>query len=156
FTVGLPARVKIDQPVDDFWNASCRNLRRQASEQRTALRRAAADHDEILRHRARADAAYAALESDRRDVMLSAAVRAAADLDPRAVGGGDQIGTAAEVIFEEPTESARLRHRQAATLSARAARDVGHAAGVAETEPCRREPRIELPDIAGVHPAEQQ
>ena len=41
----------------------------------------AADLDEVLRHRLAIDLAQAALEADGRDVMLAAAVRAAADLD---------------------------------------------------------------------------
>ena len=49
-----------------------------------------------------ADAAHAALEADRRDVVLAAAVRAAADLDARAVGRGDEIGPRAQVILEQP------------------------------------------------------
>ena len=83
-------------------------------ERRAAIVRAAADHHEILRHGARAEPPHAALESDRRDVMLAAAVRAAADLDARAVGGRDQIRTRAQVILEQPAEPARLRDRQPA------------------------------------------
>ena len=42
---------------------------------------AAADHHEVLRHRAAVHLAHAALKPERRDVMLPAAVGAAADLD---------------------------------------------------------------------------
>ena len=55
---------------------------------------AAADHHEILRHRLRSDPADAALEPERRDVMLAAAVRAAADFDARAVGRGHRAPAA--------------------------------------------------------------
>ena len=119
------ARVELDQPLDGLRDAARRNLRRDAAERGAVLERPAADHHEVLRHGARAEPPHAALEPDRRDVMLAAAVRAAADLDARAVGRGDEIGTRAQVIFEQPAEAARLRHRQPARLRARAAGDVG-------------------------------
>ena len=80
----------------------------------------------------------------RGDVMLAAAVRAAADLDARAVGRGDQIGTRAQVILEQPAEPARLRHRQPAGFGAGAARHVGDRARFGQPEAGRREPAIQL------------
>ena len=42
------------------------------------------------------------------------------------------------MIFEEPSEPARLRHGEAARLGARAARDVGDRAGFRQPEARRR------------------
>ena len=92
----------------------------------------------------------------RGDVMLPAAVRAAADLDARAVGRRDQIRPGAQVLLEQPAEPARLRDRQPARFRARAARDVGDRAGFGEPEPGRGQTAIQLADVAGVHPAEHE
>ena len=78
-----------------------------------------------MRHRLAADPTDAALEADRRDMVLAAAVRAAADLDVRAVGGGNEIGPRAQVIFEQPAQAARLRDGQPARFRAGAAGDIG-------------------------------
>src|SRR5688572_30920805 len=90
--VGPFALIEADQPLEGFGDAAGRYLGGGARETGAVLRRAAADHDEVLGHRAATHAFYAPLESDRRDVVLAAAVRAAADLDARGIGGGDELG----------------------------------------------------------------
>ena len=118
--------------------------------------RAAADQDEVLRHRARTEPPHAALEADRRDVVQAAAVRAAADLDARAVGRGNQLRPFAQVLLEQPAEAARLCHRQLAGLRPRTARDVGDRPRFGEPEPRRRKPAIELAHVTRADPAEEQ
>ena len=49
----LLARVQLDQPLDGFRHPPRRNLRREPAERGAARLRAAADHDEVLRHGAR-------------------------------------------------------------------------------------------------------
>ena len=141
----LLASVHLDQPIDDVRNAARRESWRPGGRTMAPpCSRAAADHDEVLRHGAPADPANAALESDRRDVMLAAAVRASADLDARPIGRRDQIGTRAQVVFEQTAQAARLRHREPARLGARAAGDVGNR--------CRR-PRAPGPRRRGARTA---
>jgi hypothetical protein len=60
------------------------------------------------------------------------------------------------VILEQPAEAARLRDREAARLGARAAGHVGDRARFGEPEAGGGEPPIQLPHVAGVHPAEHQ
>ena len=67
-----------------------------------------------------------------------------------------EIRTRAQVLFEQPAEAARLRDRQAAGFRAGAARDVGDGARLGEPEPRGGQAPIQLPDVAGVHPPEQQ
>ena len=92
-------------------------------------------------------APHAALEADRRDVVLAAAVRAAADLDARAAAAAIRSRPRAQVLVEQPAEPARLRDREPARLGARAARHVGDRARLGQAEPRGREPAVELPDV---------
>ena len=75
--------VQPQQSVDRFGDAARRNLRCQAAEAGSLLTVATANHDEILRYHPVTELANAALESDGRDVVLTAAIGAAADLDMR-------------------------------------------------------------------------
>src|SRR6185369_12663498 len=85
--------VQIDQAFDDLRDAACGYLGGQPREHRAAVVGSTADHHEVLRHGPGAETPDAALESERGDVMLSAAIRAAADLDACPVGGRNQVGT---------------------------------------------------------------
>src|SRR5439155_19862929 len=97
-----------------------------------------------------------ALESDRGDVMLAAAVRTAADLDARAVGCRSEIGPRAQVILEQPSQTARLRDRQPARLRAGAARDVGDRFGAAQSETGGRQPAIQGTEVGRRDPPEHE
>ena len=125
-------------------SAAPASSRRAGRTSRRSRRDAAADHHEVLRHGARSDLAQAALEADRRDVMLAAAVRAAADLDVAAAAAATRSGPLAQVIAEQAAEAARLRHRELARLGARAARHVGDRVGVARPRPAAASAAIEL------------
>ncbi len=118
------ARVEVDQPIDDIGDPARRHLGREAAELRALIVDAAADHHEILRHDAIAELADAALEAEARDVMLAAAVRAAAHLDLQIRRLRRHLRMRAKVRFERLAEPARLRHRQTARFRARAARHV--------------------------------
>src|SRR5262249_46592091 len=83
------------------------DLRRQTSEARAAVLGSAAHEDEILRHGLRSQTPDTALETERRDVMLAASVRAPADLDSRAIGGLNQIRIPPQMIFEQLAEATR-------------------------------------------------
>ena len=89
-------------------------------------------------------------------MVLAAAVRAAADLDPRAIRRRHESGTRAQVILEQPAEAARLRHRQPARLGARAAGDVGQRPGLGEAEAGGREALMQRSHIGRIDPPEQQ
>src|SRR4029453_1028654 len=116
---GVPrARVQGDETLDDLWQPAGRDLRGRPREARTAGDRPPTYHHEVLRNCARSDAAHAPLKTDRRDVMLAAAIRTPADLDLRSVGSRHDVGPRAEMIFEQATETARLRHGEPARLSA--------------------------------------
>src|SRR5689334_16041249 len=97
----LFALVKRDQPLERFRNASRRNLRSRPRKARAAFGGRPTHHDEVLRYGLSAYAAHAALEADRGDVMLTTPVRAAADLDVRAVGRGNEIRPPAQMLFKE-------------------------------------------------------
>ena len=88
--------------------------------------------------------------------MLPASVRASADLDPGAVRRGDQIRASAEMFLEEPSEAARLRHRQPARLRAGAACDVRHGARFGESETGGREAPVQFTHLARLDPAKEQ
>ena len=75
------ALVEAHEPLERFAAAARRHLGRETREVGLTVRDAAADHHEVLRDGAAAELAHAALEADARDVVLAAAVRAAADLD---------------------------------------------------------------------------
>jgi hypothetical protein len=111
-----------------------------------------AHHDEILRDGTSADPADAALEADRRDVMLAAPIRAAADLDPRPIGRRDQVGASAEMVFEQTAQAARLCHRKPARFGAGAAGDVGNRACVRESETGSGETSVKGTHITRLHP----
>src|SRR5262245_32074953 len=114
---------------------------------RGALVRAAAAHeDEVLRHGARPELADASLETDGRDVMLAAAIRAPADLDVAGRHQIDEIGTAAQMLGQGTPQTARLCHRQPAALGAGTADDVAQPAGVRSAETGGSEPLIERLD----------
>src|SRR5207244_2256870 len=57
---------------------------------------------------------------------------------------------------EQPSQAARLGDGKTAGLGARAARDVGDAAGFREAEPRGGETAVQLPHVAGIHPSEQE
>ena len=88
--------------------------------------------------------------------MLAAAVRAAADLDVRAVGRGNQIGPRAQVFLEQAPQAARLRDRQPARLGAGTAGDIGHVRRLGQPEAGRAKPPIEIVQVADRDPAEHQ
>ena len=73
--------VETREPIERDVGATRGNLRHEPAEGRALGRDAAANHDEVLRHRAAVHLAEAALETDRGDVVLAAAVRTAAHLD---------------------------------------------------------------------------
>ena len=75
--------------------------------------------------------AHAALEAEAGDVVLAAAVRAAADLDVEVRGASTRPGRARRCSWIRRAEPARLRDREAAGLGPGAARDVGDRAGAA-------------------------
>src|SRR5262249_8391028 len=112
--VSLLSRVEIDQPFKRLRDPPRRNLRRQTSKDGAILVRPAADHHEVLWYGARPAPAEPALETNGRDVMLTATVGAAADLDPRAVGGRNQIRPCAQMVLEQTAEAARLGDRESA------------------------------------------
>src|SRR5204863_6350047 len=85
-----------------------------------------------------------------------AAVRAAAELDARAVSRGNQIRPSAKVLFEQPAQTARLRHRETARLRARAARHIGDRARLRQAEARCGEPAIQLTHIAGIDPPDHE
>ncbi len=150
------ARVEIDQAIDDIGDPARRHLGREAAELRALIVDAAADHHEILRHHAIAQLADAALEADARDVMLAAAVRAAAHLDLQVRRLRRHLGMRAKVRFERLAEPARLRHRETARFGARAARHILDRARAREAQARRREVTIELRNVARLHPAEHE
>src|SRR4029079_1285620 len=115
-----------DEALDGFGRRPRGNLGGDTAETGAVGVHAAADHDEVLRHGALAEAADAALEADRGNGMLAAPVRAAADLDVARTGGIGDLGARAQVLAEQVAEAARLRHRDPAGLRARAAGDVGN------------------------------
>src|SRR6185295_16128863 len=106
------------------------DLRRQAAEPGAPGVDAAAHHHEVLRDHLVAELAHAALEAEAGDVVLAASVRAAADLDVEAGGGGDEIGPFAERVAEEPAQAAGLGDGEPAGLGPRTARAVGERARV--------------------------
>src|SRR5438874_4485204 len=75
------ALVQTHQTIDRFRYSSRRDLCRETAERGLFSSRVAADHDEVLRQHAIAELADAALQAYPGDVMLSAAIGAAADLD---------------------------------------------------------------------------
>src|SRR5687768_18112663 len=107
------------------------------------VRAAAANKDEILRHGASGNLADASLESDRADMVLTAAVRAAADLDVARRDHVDEVGTRAEVFGERAAQPARLRHRQPAALRSRAAHDIAQPASIRSAQARGDQPLIE-------------
>jgi hypothetical protein len=77
------------------------------------------------------------LEADRRDVVLTAAVRATADLDARLLEAGGlsaRHGVGREVTVEELRHAARGGDGDGAGVSARARGDVGERTRAAAAE----------------------
>ena len=73
--------IEVEQAIESVGQAMDWHLRDDLPEVRRAFIRTTATHEhEVLRHCARTELADASLESDGRDVMLAAAVRAPADL----------------------------------------------------------------------------
>src|SRR5262249_31106160 len=68
----------LDEPIDRVGYPARRDFRRQTAEARAAMFGAATDHHEVLRHGFRAEPPHASLKSDRRNVMLTASIRAPA------------------------------------------------------------------------------
>src|SRR6185369_207836 len=121
---------------------------------RPRLVHAAAEEEEVLRDRAAADLPHASLEAQVGDVVLPAAVRAAAHLDREFLGA---VGTGgAKVLGEERREAARARDREAAALRARAARDVGDRVSAVEREARRDETRMERGNVLLANPPQEE
>ena len=85
--------------------AARRNLRRDAAERGAAFERPAAHHDEVVWCRTSADFTEAALEADAGDVMLTAAIRAAADLDVTGRHQIDEVRTRAQMLGQHAAKT---------------------------------------------------
>src|SRR5688572_33493328 len=107
------------------------------------VRAAATDEDEVLRHGTAGQFTHAALEADRADVVLTAAVRTTADFDTARRDQIDELGSCTQVFGELPAETARLRHGQAAAFRAGAADHVAQPPGVGLAETGGGNPLIE-------------
>ena len=136
--------------------SSRRDLGGQTSELCAFGSDTAADHDEVLRDHLVAQPAHASLEADSGDVMLPAAVGAAADLSVEPGSQRDEVGSRAQEVTEQAAQATRLRHRQAARLCPRTARHIGEGARVRKAEPRGGEPAVELRQILATNPAQYQ
>src|SRR5688572_14552505 len=98
--------VKIEQAIDGRGQAVHRDLRHDLPEVCALVGAPAANHDEVLRNGLAAHLADTALETERRDVMLTAPVRTAADLDVARRYQVDQLGTTAEMLRQQAAKAA--------------------------------------------------
>ena len=89
----------------------------------------ATNHDEVVRGRPAAHLAQTSLEANARNVMLSASVGTAADLDVQPGDIANQILSIVELFRQQTPQAARLRHRELARFGAGTTRDVGERAG---------------------------
>ena len=144
--------VERQQPIDGIGQPVHRHLRHHLAELRALVCTPAADQHEVLRQGLTGDLAHAPLEAERGDVVLAAAVRAAADLDIARRDSVNEFRVGAQVLGEQPPEATRLRHRQLARLRAGAADDVAEGIGIGRPHAGSVEPLIERVDGVHLHP----
>src|SRR5580765_24817 len=98
--------VEPNEPLERVGAAMRRDLGDDFAKTRDVAMHAAADEDEVLRRGPLGDFPQAPLKSDARDVMLTASIRAAADLHVEIRCAGDEVGACAQMIAECAAETA--------------------------------------------------
>src|SRR6266545_5158756 len=136
-SLGPLGPIEVDQPVDGVRYSPRGNSRRHLPELRSPVVDGASDHDEVLGNDLVAQPAGAPLESDASDVVATATVRTATDLDLEVRRRSDEVRPGPEVLSQEPPEAARLRHGEPAGLRPGAAGDVGDRPGIGQPEAAR-------------------
>jgi hypothetical protein len=114
FIANALALIEPDQAFQRVWEAPRGYLCRETSELRAAVVDSTAYHDEVLRDSPGSQPPDAALKPDRRDVMLTAPIRAATDLDVGAISSRHELRMASQMLLEHPAEPSRLGDGQAA------------------------------------------
>src|SRR6266545_6931658 len=112
-SLGPLGPIEVDQPVDGVRYAQRGNSRCHLPELRSPVVDGASDHDQVLGNDLVAQPAGAPLESDTGDVVATATVRTATDLDLEVRCGRDDFRPGPEVRSQEPYGDARLREEEA-------------------------------------------